>query len=121
MIVILVQNNACNLKAVRLAQQACYERQVGGSWCLKVDISNYFNSIDVARLLPRLTFLQEENEALYGQLTALGLTVNPDKVSITNPLRKAKAKSGERVRLCGAGSGERDCPRTRWPLRWPAP
>lgn len=47
------------------------DRRAGDSWCLKVDISNYFNSIDVARLLPRLTFLQEENEAVYGLLVRL--------------------------------------------------
>lgn len=140
------------------------ERRVKDSWCLKADISNYFNSIDVARLLPKLAFLREGNpevhslltrllteervleegrqirerhgvmagtptspflanlylaevdrffeekevlylrysddillfaasreellhrqEQLYGQLTALGLSVNPDKVSITGP------------------------------------
>lgn len=34
-------------------------------YCLKVDISNYFNSIDVDRLLDRLSFVQREDEALY--------------------------------------------------------
>lgn len=35
-------------------------------FCLKVDISNYFNSIDVERLLAQLSFVREEDEALYG-------------------------------------------------------
>lgn len=140
------------------------DRRAAGGWCLKTDISNYFNSIDVARLLPMLAFLREENpevhsllvrlltregamegerlvretrgamagtpiapflanlyltevdrffeekgvlylrysddillfadsreelererEQLYGMLTALGLTLNPDKLSITGP------------------------------------
>lgn len=34
-------------------------------YCLKVDISNYFNSIDVDRLLDRLSFVQKEDETLY--------------------------------------------------------
>ena len=35
-------------------------------YCLKVDISNYFNSINVDRLLEKLTFVRREDEALYG-------------------------------------------------------
>ena len=140
------------------------DSRTGKSWCLKTDISNYFNSINVTRLLPMLAFLQEKNpevhsllvrllteervlegkklvcephgamagtpiapflanlylgsvdrffkksgvlylrysddillfadsreelelrqEQLYGMLTALGLSVNPDKVSISGP------------------------------------
>lgn len=41
------------------------DRRVENSWCLKVDISNYFNSIDVARLLPKLAFLQEKNPEVH--------------------------------------------------------
>lgn len=35
-------------------------------FCLKADISNYFNSIDVDRLLEQLSFVREEDVALYG-------------------------------------------------------
>lgn len=35
-------------------------------YCLKVDISNYFNSINVERLLKQLTFVRKDDEALYG-------------------------------------------------------
>ena len=45
--------------------------RVKDSWCLKADISNYFNSIDVAQLLPKLAFLREENPEVYGLLTRL--------------------------------------------------
>ncbi|MCM1302942.1 MAG: reverse transcriptase/maturase family protein [Lachnospiraceae bacterium] len=41
------------------------------SWCLKTDISNYFNSIDVAKLLPMLTFLQEKNPEVHDLLARL--------------------------------------------------
>lgn len=34
-------------------------------YCLKVDISNYFNSIDIEILLTQLSFLQERDSALY--------------------------------------------------------
>lgn len=34
-------------------------------YCLKVDISNYFNSIDVNLLLNKLSFLREDDPALY--------------------------------------------------------
>ncbi len=34
-------------------------------YCLKVDIQNYFNSVDVALLLEKLIFLKEEDVALY--------------------------------------------------------
>lgn len=34
-------------------------------YCLKVDISNYFNSIDVEKLLTRLSFVKERDSALY--------------------------------------------------------
>lgn len=39
--------------------------RVERSWCLKVDISNYFNSIDVGLLLPKLEFLQEKDPQVY--------------------------------------------------------
>ena len=37
----------------------------GKLWCLKADISNYFNSIDTGRLLEELSFLRDEDERLY--------------------------------------------------------
>lgn len=39
--------------------------RVDSSWCLKVDISNYFNSVDVALLLPKLEFLLEKDPEVY--------------------------------------------------------
>lgn len=39
--------------------------RVERSWCLKVDISNYFNSIDVGLLLPKLEFLLEKDPQVY--------------------------------------------------------
>lgn len=45
--------------------------KVGKSWCLKVDISNYFNAIDVELLLPKLAFLQEKEPEVYGLLKRL--------------------------------------------------
>ena len=44
-------------------------RTIGGiaqKYCLKVDIHNYFNSIDVEILLEKLSFLKGGNEELYG-------------------------------------------------------
>lgn len=45
--------------------------RVENSWCLKVDVSNYFNSIDVALLLPKLAFLQERNPEVHRLLARL--------------------------------------------------
>lgn len=44
--------------STRLGSADCY--------CLKADISDYFNSIDTGRLLERLSFLKEEDGRLYG-------------------------------------------------------
>lgn len=41
------------------------------SWCLKVDVSDYFNSIDVPQLLPKLAFLREQDEETHGLLVRL--------------------------------------------------
>lgn len=46
-------------------------KELGGKYCLKVDISNYFNSIDVPMLLQKLMFLQAEDEKLYTFLERL--------------------------------------------------
>lgn len=40
--------------------------ELGEMYCLKVDISNYFNSICVEKLLDKLSFVRETDEALYG-------------------------------------------------------
>ncbi len=40
-------------------------------YCLKVDISNYFNSIDVPMLLEKLRFLQQEDGTVYDFLDTL--------------------------------------------------
>ncbi len=40
-------------------------KDIGEKYCLKVDIHNYFNSINTELLLKKLTFLRAEDEALY--------------------------------------------------------
>ncbi len=40
-------------------------RNIGQMYCLKVDISNYFNSIDVDILLEKLSFIQNSDLTLY--------------------------------------------------------
>lgn len=45
--------------------------RTGSSWCLKVDISDYFNSIDVALLLPKLAFLRKGDEEVHRLLVRL--------------------------------------------------
>lgn len=46
-------------------RRICREAQPGDKYCLKVDISNYFNSIDVDILLQKLAFVREEDAGLY--------------------------------------------------------
>lgn len=46
-------------------------RNIHQMYCLKVDISNYFNSIDVPMLLNKLTFLKSEDSAVYDFLVRL--------------------------------------------------
>lgn len=41
------------------------DARVGRSYCLKADISNYFNSIDVEQLLKKLSFMKENDSQLY--------------------------------------------------------
>lgn len=41
------------------------DKRVRTSYCLKVDISNYFNSINVEKLLSQLDFLREDDMPLY--------------------------------------------------------
>lgn len=42
-----------------------HTRGISGKYCLKVDISNYFNSIHVPMLLEKLAFLSEEDSQIY--------------------------------------------------------
>jgi len=46
-------------------------RNIHQMYCLKVDISNYFNSIDVPMLINKLTFLKSEDSAVYDFLVRL--------------------------------------------------
>jgi len=41
------------------------DERVEDGYCLKVDISNYFNSIDTGKLVEMLSFLKEKDEPLY--------------------------------------------------------
>lgn len=41
------------------------DKRVGTNYCLKVDISNYFNSINVEKLLYQLDFLKQDDMPLY--------------------------------------------------------
>lgn len=43
----------------------CRTPALSHMYCLKVDISNYFNSIDINLLLPKLDFIREQDEMLY--------------------------------------------------------
>lgn len=42
-----------------------HTKDISGKYCLKVDISNYFNSIQVPLLLEKLAFLKKEDTSLY--------------------------------------------------------
>lgn len=44
---------------------------ISQKYCLKVDIRNYFNSVDTSLLLERLSFLKKEDAGLYRLFTAL--------------------------------------------------
>ncbi len=48
-----------------------HTKDIHNKYCLKVDISNYFNSIDVPLLLKKLEFLKQENGAIYDFLVRL--------------------------------------------------
>ena len=41
------------------------ESELASMYCLKADISNYFNSIDVTLLLEKLSFIRQEDVSLY--------------------------------------------------------
>lgn len=42
-----------------------FTKKISEKYCLKVDISNYFNSINVPMLLEKLAFLKEEDKKLF--------------------------------------------------------
>ena len=42
-----------------------HTKNISGKYCLKVDISNYFNSIQIPALLEKLAFLKKEDASLY--------------------------------------------------------
>jgi len=44
------------------------DERVRDSFCLKVDISNYFNSINIEKMLDKLSFLEEEDNLLFRML-----------------------------------------------------
>ncbi len=44
------------------------DKRIRSQYCLKMDISNYFNSIDVEILLKKLGFIQKTDEKLYQML-----------------------------------------------------
>lgn len=46
-------------------RRICSDIRAEKSYCLKADISNYFNSIDVELLLPGLSFIEESDPLLY--------------------------------------------------------
>lgn len=46
-------------------------KDIHNKYCLKVDISNYFNSIDVPLLLCKLEFLKQDDTAVYDLLAGL--------------------------------------------------
>ena len=46
-------------------------KEISEKYCLKVDISNYFNSINVPLLLEKLAFLENEDEELYRMFAQL--------------------------------------------------
>ena len=46
-------------------RRICREKELERKYCWKVDISNYFNSIDVELLLRKLVFVQKNDPGLY--------------------------------------------------------
>lgn len=48
-----------------------HTKDIHNKYCLKVDISNYFNSIDVPLLLGKLDFLKQDDGAVYDFLVRL--------------------------------------------------
>ena len=59
------------------------------SYCLKVDVSNYFNSIKVEKLLSKLVFLKEEDFFLYQLFEKM--------------LLEERVRSGDRILLSKRG------------------
>ena len=79
---------------------------IADKYCLKVDVHNYFNSIDVDILLEKLSFLKEQDARLYGVLEQL-LTADAalvldeqgkdhrDRVNENEPLERAVIQKKE--------------------------
>lgn len=67
--------------------------RIAKKYCLKADISNYFNSIDVDLLLGELQFLQEKDDSLYN-LFAKILTADVAKIGDKIVSEKRGAMAG---------------------------
>ncbi len=65
------------------------DKRVAESYCLKVDVSNYFNSIKVEKLLSKLVFLKEEDFFLYQLFEKM--------------LLEERVRSGDRILLSKRG------------------
>lgn len=46
-------------------ERICRNHRIGKQYCLKADISNYFNSIHVEKLLEKLSFVKEQDPLVY--------------------------------------------------------
>lgn len=66
---------------------------ISEKYCLKVDISNYFNSIDVSLLLEKLVFLKKEDGKLYEMFEQL-LTMDAAIVNGEKRMEKRGAMAG---------------------------
>lgn len=69
---------------------------ISGKYCLKVDISNYFNSIDVLLLLKKLVFLKEEDGRLY-QLFEKLLTADQAVIKADSRKKEIADQAGEAI------------------------
>lgn len=79
---------------------------IADKYCLKVDVHNYFNSIDEDILLEKLSFLQEQDGRLYGVLKQLltadaALVIDEqgknhkDRLNESEPLERAAIQEKE--------------------------
>ena len=57
--------------AHRAIRSIAATKDIGCMWCCKLDVSNYFNSIDIPTLLPILEDVLEDDPELFGFLKAL--------------------------------------------------
>ena len=65
-------------------------KDIDSKWCLKLDIQNYFNSIDVDILLGKLDFIKQDDKELYAFLKKL-LTL--DKAYVDDDAEKRNHKN----------------------------